>query len=692
MKIRFDCPEIELLEQFAVGRISDSEARRIEEHLDDCLHCVAVLPSLGEGDGLMQALRALNNKPQPDRAILDDLRKHLLELQPITATAVFTETSSPGLAATPSPAGSQEIEEDARSLLAPAQQSDEIGRLGSYRVLRVLSTAGGMGIVYEGEDPQLKRRVALKAMRPALANSSYSRQRFQREAQRMASLTHDHILAVHHVGEEGAVPFLAMPLLKGESLEDRLQREGKLPVVEVFRIGREAALGLAAAHEKGVIHRDIKPANLWLEAPSGRVKILDFGLARQVELDPVLTGARVLVGTPSYMAPEQAEGEVEARADLFSLGCVLYRMVTGQLPFPGTTAVAALRAVATLNPTPAQQINRETPEALSQLIERLLSKDRAGRPASADAIVQELQKIERTIAVPKSANEAEPLTPRESRVEPHGECAVSFPVPPTPGGTTSSLSSPARRQRWFWYSAAGLFLAGGLAVAIFVDRRPSAMNSGASTNSNSPSDPAEILPDRDKPHVLGLDVEHYAYVNGIRAPRSQVLGRGSYVTYSDDSVEVKAQLSQPAYAFLIAFRPNGTERVCFPEKENEAPPWTDRLGYPSVSTDMDYALEEGPGLHAFAVVVSSKKLPPFKEWWSRQDCPWHKSKTPPGVVWRTFDDTPVEELTAAPPILRDPRPVQGKASVARLRDWLSKRPLIEAVAVLGFAVMPKDKR
>ncbi len=162
--------------------------------------------------------------------------------------------------------------------LAPAQAPDEIGRLGGYRILKILG-AGGMGVVYQAEEINLKRMVALKVMLPALAASASNRERFAREAQAVAKLEHENIVAVYQVGEDRGVPFLAMQFLKGETLEDRIRKQGKLPIPEVLRIGRETTLGLSAAHERGLVHRDIKPANLWLESERGRVKILDFGLA-----------------------------------------------------------------------------------------------------------------------------------------------------------------------------------------------------------------------------------------------------------------------------------------------------------------------------------------------------------------------------------------------------------------------------
>src|SRR5262249_27717391 len=155
--------------------------------------------------------------------------------------------------------------------------------------------------------------------------------RFLREARAVAALKHHHIVTIYQVGEDRGVPFLAMEFLEGEPLDARLQRETRLAVPEVLRIGREIAEGLAAAHERGLIHRGIKPANVWLEGEKGVAKLLDFGLARSAGDGTQLTTAGAIVGTPAYMAPEQATGGgVDARCDLFSLGCVLYRLCTGE--------------------------------------------------------------------------------------------------------------------------------------------------------------------------------------------------------------------------------------------------------------------------------------------------------------------------------------------------------------------------
>jgi serine/threonine protein kinase len=279
--------------------------------------------------------------------------------------------------------------------LGPPQGPDELGRLGNYRVLNVLG-AGAFGLVLQAEDVTLKRQVALKVMKKSQAANEVNRLRFLREAQSAAAIEHDHIVTIYQVGQDRGVPFLAMKLLLGETLEARLNREGKLPVEEILRIGQEIAEGLAEAHERGLIHRDIKPANIWLEEGRDRVKIVDFGLAlASDEKDARLTQENYMVGTPMYMSPEQAEADVpvDHRSDLFSLGGVLYRMATGELPFKGKTTMAVLAALASKEPKPPGEINPDLPPALSELILKLLSKKVEERPKSARVVVAALGEI-----------------------------------------------------------------------------------------------------------------------------------------------------------------------------------------------------------------------------------------------------------------------------------------------------------
>jgi WD40 repeat protein len=334
--------------------------------------------------------------------------------------------------------------------LAPAAGPGEIGRLGGYRVLKVLGT-GGMGVVFHAEDTQLKRAVALKAMLPHLAVSPSARQRFLQEAQATAAIEHDHIVPIYCVGEDRGVPFLAMPLLKGEALDVRLRRESQLPLAEVLRIGREVAEGLAAAHERGLIHRDVKPGNLWLEGERGRVKVLDFGLARAAGGDSHLTQQGAILGTPAYMAPEQANGRpLDARCDLFALGAVLYRIATGEPPFKGTDPISTMMAVATVQPREPRELNPSLPPALNKLILRLLAKDAADRPASATEVARALLALEQ-----ETAGFAPSADKRPRPIDEENTTLLDRRAVP-----------PSRRRRWLAL-VAGLGLA-GLAIALLV--------------------------------------------------------------------------------------------------------------------------------------------------------------------------------------------------------------------------------
>jgi serine/threonine protein kinase len=328
----------------------------------------------------------------------------------LLANLGVTETIAPASAPETGDAAPPRLADEDYPFLSPPQQPDEIGRLGRYRVRQVLGS-GGMGIVFEAEDTQLRRRVALKVMKPSVAAKEANRQRFLREAQTTAAIDHEHIVTVFHVDEADGIPYLAMQLLQGESLHDRLDREGGwLPLPEVLRIGRELAEGLAAAHARGLVHRDIKPANVWLEAPRGRVKLLDFGLARVAGDDVRLTQAGVVLGTPAYMAPEQANGRpVDHRGDLFSLGCVLYQQCTGQLPFPGNDTLSILAALASIDPEPPRRVDPAIPAAFSDLLMRLLAKDPDRRPKSARLVAECIKKIECVLA------EQRPVAVQEQR-------------------------------------------------------------------------------------------------------------------------------------------------------------------------------------------------------------------------------------------------------------------------------------
>jgi serine/threonine protein kinase len=282
-------------------------------------------------------------------------------------------------------------------LTAP-QAADELGRLGEYRILAKLGE-GGMGYVFRGEDPALQRLVALKVMRPEVAAKEKAAERFLREGRAAAGLKSDHIITIYQVGRANDVPFLAMEFLEGESLEDWISRKRRVvTLVHALHIARDTLRGLATAHDKGLIHRDIKPANLWIEKGTSRIIILDFGLTRTSDADAQLTQEGAVVGTPAYMAPEQAAGSaVDVRADLFSVGTVIYHLLAGTNPFARDSIVATLGAVSFENQPPLMNTRPDIPKEYSDFIDRLMAKRTDGRPANARVALAELTAIDRQL-------------------------------------------------------------------------------------------------------------------------------------------------------------------------------------------------------------------------------------------------------------------------------------------------------
>jgi len=278
----------------------------------------------------------------------------------------------------------------------------QLKKVGQYQIIKVLGF-GGVGTVFEALDTQINRTVALKVLNRKWIKDEVAKERFIREARLSAMIKSQHVAMIHNVGEDNGVPYLAMELLSGFSLE-QLMHQVKLNMAQILRLAREMAKGLAAAHAHNLIHRDIKPGNIWLETipdPSGhdkkiyRVKILDFGLARLQEQTDGLTRHGIVVGTPLYMSPEQINGsKIDPRSDLFSLGVVLYQLCTGKLPFQGESVADVWDAIMRLNPPPARDINPNVPLKFSKLIDRLLSKSRENRPLDAVNVVRLVEIIE----------------------------------------------------------------------------------------------------------------------------------------------------------------------------------------------------------------------------------------------------------------------------------------------------------
>lgn len=348
-----DLCSMELLRNALSRNLSAEQEAALHAHLDDCESCNAQMEQLAGGE------------------VWQRLAVSLLSADEFDAAARETVTWS-------------DVDFGVEHL-DPCDDANVLGQLGGYDVIAVIGR-GGMGIVLKAFDRELKRFIAIKVLAPHMAHSSVARKRFAREAQAAAAVVHPHVIAIHHVQPTGRLPFLIMPLLTGESLAQRLKARGPLELTEVLRIGMQAAAGLAAAHDQGLVHRDVKPANILLEKGVERVVITDFGLARAAD-DVSMTRQGVVAGTPEYMSPEQARGEaLDGRSDLFSLGCVLYEMATGVSPFRADSTMATLRRIVDERPAAIASLGPELPPWFIGIVERLLAKDPAQRFASANEV------------------------------------------------------------------------------------------------------------------------------------------------------------------------------------------------------------------------------------------------------------------------------------------------------------------
>ncbi|MEX0711198.1 MAG: protein kinase, partial [Pirellulales bacterium] len=359
------------LAPFVAGELPPADEAALVEHLDQCPAC-------------RQRLEQLAAEPGDWRELPELLRPDGLEPHPPG------EAGTLGFNARCLVSGEGAAADASLGFLAPSEEPNMLGRLGTYEVIGLVGQ-GGMGLVLKAFDRILHRNVAIKVLAPQLAASAVARRRFAREARAAAAVVHEHVIAIHAVAEFGGLPYLVMPYVAGKSLQQRIEQTGPLEVPEVLRIGRQIAAGLAAAHAQGLVHRDIKPANVLLENGVERVVLTDFGLARSAD-EASLTHSGVVAGTPQYMAPEQARGEpLDQRADLFSLGSVMYAMCTGRPPFRAPTAVAVLRRISDEQPRPIRDLNPAIPDWLAEIIDKLHAKDPADRFQTAGEVADLLE-------------------------------------------------------------------------------------------------------------------------------------------------------------------------------------------------------------------------------------------------------------------------------------------------------------
>ncbi len=380
-----DCPIWKQLEQIG----SSSTKNSFESTSESLSACGELEEAVQSCPGCMQQLDEINSAELP---WWEDARSSWLESdlpESVSSESSFVTIEIQSEPLLDDPIDVQRISVD---FLSPATHPELLGRIGRYDVERVIGV-GGMGIVLKAYDSELHRVVAIKVLAEHLANNSSARKRFAREAQAAAAVVHANVIPIFNVETDGKHPFLVMQCVSGGSLQSKVDAHGPLSVAEALRIIKQTASGLAAAHQQGLVHRDVKPANILLEENVDRVLLSDFGLARAVD-DASFTRTGVVVGTPHYMSPEQANGDaVQCESDQFSLGSVVYFMLTGHPPFRAQTAMGVLNRICHSNHRPLSQLNESVPLEVSQLVDRLMAKDPSKRFGSVVEVEHEADRL-----------------------------------------------------------------------------------------------------------------------------------------------------------------------------------------------------------------------------------------------------------------------------------------------------------
>ena len=362
------CPPIDLLKKLCLDSLPSEQETLIIAHLDTCEKCCDRIDEIG-GSRLLGTHKALAQSVDFADEPSANLLGVMSQLKALSKSHTGTKF------------------DDLSSWIEPSESG--LGRVAHYQLTDFIGR-GGMGIVFKARDTKLDRDVAVKFMTPSLLVDDLATERFFREARSAAKINHPNVVTVHAVERAKNLPYLVMEFVQGETLDEALGQNGQLTMERVIEIASQLTAGLSAAHGEGIIHRDVKPANILIMDQSGQVKLADFGLAHRFGASS-LTQSGMMVGTPEFTSPEQCEpdlNQVDHRADLFSLGSVLYYLCCGRVPFVGKSVLAKIESVCRSTPVPLESLNPETPAWLVDLINRLHQKNPSERLQSASETLQ----------------------------------------------------------------------------------------------------------------------------------------------------------------------------------------------------------------------------------------------------------------------------------------------------------------
>ena len=534
--------------------------------------------------------------------------------------------------------------------------------IGRYRIEAILGQ-GGFGCVYLAHDEMLRRRVAIKVPHARHVATPDDAAPYLAEAQTLAGLDHPHIVPVYDVGSTPEFPcYVVSKFIDGPDLAWFVAQR-KMPTEQATAIIAVVADALHYAHAQGLVHRDIKPHNILIDR-QGVPYLSDFGLALREEDIGKGSG---YAGTPAYWSPEQAKGQgnrADGRADIFSLGIVLYELLTGRRPFSGDSMDELCHQILSRDTKPPRQFNDRIPRELERICLKALSKSPADRYTTAKDLADDLRISSRD----PSTTIAEPRAPGRR------ELRTSFGLP----GITCSI-------------VVALSLLVSSAVLFDYSRRTE--RDPPDARAIAPDLPAMRLDQSDPPSPTSLQLLDFT-IDYIRSDadadrRLGELGRDVFEARQGDAVTLKARFSRPAYAYLLALRADGKVELCWPEDEDTAPPLAADAFYPSINPTHMYGLDEGVGQWAFLAVASSQPLSPFAQWRTEHGLPpWQPLKASSGTIWE-FTANHVWDVAPTSTTRGKGRVAQGKEPLAHVARWFNAIKPVELVEGRAFVAAPR---
>ncbi|OAI46313.1 hypothetical protein AYO44_11470 [Planctomycetaceae bacterium SCGC AG-212-F19] len=616
------CPHSAVWQSFRLGLVAESEAEALSAHLEGCPVCLEEITHLPVDDPLLEVIRSQGNAtPMPATSQVVAVLMERLKRLPAEHNGASPEPApvQPNGRDTEEPLAAETINQAEAAARGTTTMPPALGR---YRLLEPLG-AGGMGTVYKAHDPELNRLVAIKVPRfnGAQEAQDRARQRFLREARAAATIRHPHVCPIYDVGADGGIPYVVMAFIEGQSLAAKLEREERLnDCREAVHLVLHVARALEVVHAHGIIHRDLKPHNILLDK-AGQAVLTDFGLARPEDDREQLTAEGAVVGTPAYMAPEQIAprfGTVSYRTDIYSLGVVLYQLVTGRTPFTGSK-LGLIFQVAEDDPPWPCELRPDLDPSLEAIIRQAMARRPEERYGSAREVAEALETWLSSSA--SVQNNEQPQGSHQPGAGPAGGTrparAVSAADAPTRLAPCPPARTPGRRRLRFLVGGLSVLAASWIGYTL-VHRKPHRDNGGANAppilGTSQASTQANGGANAAAPIKGWIDVRVWEPANerrhGLRLNQ-----RGALPLKPKDLIRIEAELNRPAYLYVFWIDSEGKAQPVYPWRPGR---WDERpareqprarLSLPE-GADAAWPMQAGPaGMETLVLLARNTPLP-----------------------------------------------------------------------------------